>query len=69
MEPPDPHIAGLAPPWLLVTELPSTRETPRRAKQWLPLPHPCQHLVPGPPPPPAQSQKTGEDPGTLSTSH
>lgn len=38
-EPPDPHaVGGLVPPWPLVTELPSTRGTPRKAEQRLPLP-------------------------------
>lgn len=66
-EPSVPRAGGLAPPRLLVTELPRTGENPGKAEQ-RPLPPP----LPAPAratPPPTPPQETGEDLGTLSMSH
>lgn len=65
-EPPDPHaVGGLVSPWPLVTELPSTRGTPRKAEQRLPLPP----LRPERRPTTCTASKTGGDPGTSSPNH
>lgn len=49
-KPSHPHAVGLVPPWLSVTELPLTRETPGKGEQWLPLspplPAPCPRATP-----------------------
>lgn len=39
-EPWDPHVVGLVPPWLLVTQPHLTRKDPGEAEQWLPWPPP-----------------------------
>lgn len=68
-EPSVPGAGGLAPPRLLVTELPQTGENPGKAEQWLLLPPPLPAPRPRATPPPTPPWETGEDLGTLSTSH
>lgn len=68
-EPSVPRASGLAPPWLLVTELPRTEENPGKAEQRPPSPPPLPAPRPRATPPPTPAREIGEDLGTLSMSY